>query len=46
MDANKMQREKAKWELYKNAMSNFEQIQEAAPHKVTAVPMQYKSLIR
>ena len=37
---NKMHREKAKWELHKNAMCCFESILEAAPHKtVTAYPL-------
>ena len=33
MSTNKMHREKAKWEQHKNAMSYFEQILEATPHK-------------
>ena len=36
MDANKMHREKARWELYKNATSYFEQILEVTPHKTIA----------
>ena len=37
IDRNKMYREKAGWELHKNATSYFDQILEAAPHKTTAV---------
>ena len=37
MDANKTHREKARWELHKNAMYNSEQILEATPHKTAAV---------
>ncbi len=33
MDANKMQREKARWELNKNGMCYVEQIQVAILHK-------------
>ena len=37
MDANKTPSEKARWELHKNATTYSEKIQEAAPHKTTAV---------
>ena len=37
MGANKTPREKAKWELNKNARYCFEQILEATPHKTAAV---------
>ena len=37
MDVNKMHREKAKLELYKNTTNYFEQILEATPHKTTAL---------
>ena len=37
MDTNKMHRKKARRELCKNAMSYFEQILEATPHKTAAV---------
>ena len=37
MDSKETIREKAKWELHKNATCQFEQIQEAAPHKTTSV---------
>ena len=37
MDTNKMYGEKAWQQLNKNAVSNIEQILEAAPHKATAV---------
>ena len=37
MVAKKMHREKARWELHKNTMNYLEQIQEATPHKITAV---------
>ena len=37
MDANKMHKERARWELYKNAMFYFELILEATPHKTEAV---------
>ena len=33
MDANKMHREKARWELYKNATSYIEQVLEVRPQK-------------
>ena len=36
MDTNKMHREKARWELCKNAMSYFEQILET-PRKTAVV---------
>ena len=36
MDANKTAGEKAWRQLYKNATSNIQQVQEATPHKVTA----------
>ena len=37
MDANKMNRDKAKRELHKNAQSDFEQILEAALHEIRVV---------
>ena len=37
MSANKMHREKARWELHKNSTNNFEQTPEAAPQETTAV---------
>ena len=37
MDSNQTFREKAWQQLYKNAVSNIEQVLEAAPHKVAAV---------
>ena len=37
MDTNKTQREKARWELHKNAMCCLEQILEAILHKIAAV---------
>ena len=37
MDADKMQREKARGELHKNSMSYIEQTLEATPHKTTVV---------
>ena len=37
MDTDKMPREKARWELHKNATSYIEQILEETPHKTTAV---------
>ena len=37
MDANKMHREKARWELYKNAERRLEEILEETPHKTAAV---------
>ena len=33
MNSDKMHREKARWELRKNALHTFEQMLEAAPHK-------------
>ena len=36
-DTNEVQREKAWWELHKNATSYFEKILEATPHETTAV---------
>ena len=36
-DTDKTYREKAKWELHKNATSYKEQIREAIPHEKTAV---------
>ena len=37
MDASKMDGEKARWELHKNAMYSFEQILKATPHKIAAL---------
>ena len=37
MDADSAYREKAKWELCKNATSQIEQIQETTSHKAAAV---------
>ena len=37
MEASKMQREKARWELHKNAACCPEQITEIAPHKTAVV---------
>ena len=37
LDANGTHREKASWELWKNATKQFEQIQEAAPDKIAIV---------
>ena len=37
MDANKMYREKSRWELHKDDKNYFEQNLEATPHKTTAV---------
>ena len=37
MEAYKTFLEKAKWELYKNAMSYIEQILEATPHETTVL---------
>ena len=37
MDADKMYREKTKWELRKNTLSYIEQIQEVTLHEMTAV---------
>ena len=39
MDANKTNGEKARWELYKNAMSCFQQILNARPYKTEAVQL-------
>ena len=36
MDINKKHKEKARWELYKNATSYVEQIPEATPHSCTS----------
>ena len=37
VDTNKTLREKARWELDKNATNYFEQILEAIPHETTSV---------
>ena len=37
LEANKTHREKARWELHKNAACSFEQIQETWTHKTVAV---------
>ena len=37
MDANKILKEKARWELHKNAVNYMKQILEAKPHKTTLV---------
>ena len=37
MDTNKTERERARWELHKNAIFCFEQILEEAPYKTAAV---------
>ena len=37
MGTDKMSREKAWWELRKNAMSNIERILEAIPHETTVI---------
>ena len=37
MDAYKTDGEKASQQLHKNAASNFDQVQEAKPHKAAAV---------
>ena len=37
MDANKTNREKARWQLHKNAASNIEQVLAAIPHKAPTV---------
>ena len=37
MDAQKMYKEKVRWELQKNAVRCLEQIQEATPNKTTVV---------
>ena len=37
MATYKTHREKARWELHKNAVSYLEQILEATPHETTAV---------
>ena len=37
MDTDKDPREKARWDLHKNATSYREQILEAAPHETTAI---------
>ena len=37
MDVNKMHKEKARWELNKNATFCFEQVLEATPHKTATI---------
>ena len=37
LNSVKMQREKARWELHKNAISCLEKIWETAPHKTSAI---------
>ena len=37
MDANKTAGEEARQQLYKNAVSNIEQVQAATPHKIPTI---------
>ena len=37
LNVNKTAGEKARWQLHKNAASNFEQVLEATPHKAPTI---------
>ena len=37
MDANKTAGEEARWQLYKNAASNIEQVLASTPHKTLTI---------